>query len=96
MNVSENIGLIVSGIDPATRKYVGRDAAIRARIARIRANKKMPDVDKKEMLTDLNGQLQMSLPAARYKANIALVARYPVRLTIETAATSEPAIDPIF
>jgi hypothetical protein len=74
--VNENVGLVSAGLDPATNKYIGREAVIKAQIARVRADKKMSAVDKKEKLADLNDQFQFALPAVQYKANIDLVAKY--------------------
>lgn len=79
--VRENIGLVSAGVDPVTNKYVGREAAIRAQIGRVRADKKMSPADRAERLTDLNDQLQFSLPAIRYKSNIALVLKYSEALS---------------
>ena len=44
----------MSGIDPATKKYVGGEAVIKAQIAQVQADKKMSAKDKKEALDDLN------------------------------------------
>ncbi len=74
--IGKNIGQVTSGVDEVTRKYVGRDALIRLRIARVKANKKMSEVDRKEALTDLNDQLQFALPPVQYKGNIDLVVKY--------------------
>jgi len=74
--VNENIGLVSAGLDPATNKYIGREAVIKVQIARVRADRKMSAEDKKEKLTDLNGQLQFALPPVQYKGNIDLVAKY--------------------
>ena len=78
--VNENIGLVSAGLDPATNKYVGREAVIRVQIFRVRADKKMSAADKKEKLDDLNDQLQFALPPVQYKANIDLVAKYSAAL----------------
>jgi hypothetical protein len=78
--VDENIALVTSGLDAANRKYVGKEARIVAQIAKVRADKKMSPVDKKETLTDLNDQLQFPLPPVRYKGNIDLVVKYYDRI----------------
>jgi hypothetical protein len=74
--VTENVGLVSAGFDPATNRYIGREAVIRVQIARIRADKKMSAVDKKERLIDLSDQLQFVLPPVQYRGNIDLVAKY--------------------
>jgi hypothetical protein len=74
--VNENIGLVWSGFDDVTRKYVGRDGLIKLRISRVKADKKISAESRKEKLTDLNDQLQFALPEVQYKGNIDLVAKY--------------------
>src|SRR5438132_2689876 len=46
-NVLDNISLVLSGIDPATKKYLGSEAVIKAQIAQVQADKKMSAKDKK-------------------------------------------------
>src|SRR5665647_1744300 len=75
-NVVDNIGLVLGGFDPATKKYVGTEAVIKAQIAQIQADKKMPAKDKKEALADLNDALKSPAPAIENKGNIDLVAKY--------------------
>jgi hypothetical protein len=75
-NVTDNIGLVISGFDPATKKYVGNEAVIKAQIAQVQADKKMSAKDKKDALTDLNDALKSPAPAVENKGNIDLVAKY--------------------
>ena len=75
-NVVDNIGLIMSGIDPATKKYVGGAAVFKAQIAQVQADKKMSAKDKKETLADLNEALKSPPPAIENKGNIDIVAKY--------------------
>jgi hypothetical protein len=75
-NVVENISLVLAGFDPATKKYVGSDAVIKAQIAQVQADTKMPAKDKKEALADLNEALKAPAPAVENKGNIDLVAKY--------------------
>ncbi len=75
-NVTENIGLVISGFDPATKKYVGNDAVITAQIAQVQADKKMTAKDKKDALADLNEALKSPAPPIENKGNIDLVAKY--------------------
>src|SRR5438128_9468914 len=51
--VVDNISLVLGGIDPATKKYVGTEAVIKAQLAQVQADKKMSAKDKKEALADL-------------------------------------------
>jgi hypothetical protein len=75
-NVVDNVSLVLGGFDPATKKYVGTETVIKAQIAQVQADKKMPAKDKKEALADLNDALKTPLPAIENKANIDLVAKY--------------------
>ena len=73
--VVDNIGLVMSGIDPATKKYVGSTAVIKAQMAQIQADKKMSAKDKKEALDDLNQALKGPEPTVDNKGNIDLVVK---------------------
>jgi hypothetical protein len=75
-NVVDNISLVLGGFDPATKKYVGTEAVIKAQIAQVQADKKMPAKDKKEALADLNEALAQPAPQIENKGNIDLVGKY--------------------
>lgn len=76
LNVNENVSLVLTGYDPVTKRYVGREALINLRMARIQSDKKMSAAGKKEAITDLNDALQFSMPAVKYKGNIDLAIKY--------------------
>lgn len=75
-NVVDNISLVLGGFDPATKKYVGTEAVIKAQIAQVQADKKMPAKDKKEALDELNEALKTPAPEIENKANIDLIGKY--------------------
>jgi len=75
-DVVDNISLVLGGFDPATKKYVGSEAVIKAQIAQVQADKKMSAKDKKEALADLNEALKAPAPAIENKGNIDLVGKY--------------------
>jgi hypothetical protein len=75
-NVVDNISIVLAGFDPATKKYVGTDAVIKAQIAQVEADRKMSPNDKKEALADLNDALRAPAPPIENKGNIDLVAKY--------------------
>jgi hypothetical protein len=75
-DVIDNISLVLGGFDPATKKYVGSEAVLKAQIAQVEADKKMPAKDKKDALADLNEALKASAPAIENKGNIDLVGKY--------------------
>ena len=74
--VVDNVSMVMAGFDPATRKYVGAEAVIKAQIAQVQADKKMPAKDKKAVLADLNAALKSPGPAIENKGNIDLVTKY--------------------
>ena len=49
---------------------------IKAEIAQVQADKKMPAEDKKEALDELNEALKSPSPAVKFKGNIDLVVKY--------------------
>jgi hypothetical protein len=75
-NVVDNISMVLAGFDPATKKYVGTEAVIKAQIAQIQADKKMPAKDKKEALAEFDNALKSPPPPVANKGNIDLVAKY--------------------
>ena len=74
-NVLDNISLVLSGIDPATKKYVGSEAVIKSQIAQVQADKKMSAKDKKQAMDDLNTALKAPEPPVENKGNIDLVVK---------------------
>jgi len=88
-NVVDNISLVLGGFDPATKKYVGSDAVIKAQIAQVQADKKMSAKDKKEALADLNEALKYPAPAIENKSNIDLVTKYYDKLAEAFGGDSE-------
>jgi hypothetical protein len=75
-NVTDNIGLVLAGFDPATKKYVGNDAVIKAQIAEVQADKKMSAKDKKDALADLGQALKAPEQPIQNKGNIDIVTKY--------------------
>jgi hypothetical protein len=75
-SVVDNISLVMAGFDPASKKYVGADAVIKAQIAEVTADKKMSAKDKKEALADLNEALKAPAQPIENKGNIDLVTKY--------------------
>jgi hypothetical protein len=73
--VSMNISMIMSGIDPQTRKFTEPPDQIRNEIAALKADKSVPGPQKKEDLAQLEAALKTAKPIA-FKENIALVLKY--------------------
>lgn len=80
-SVVDNISLVLGGIDPASKKYVGAEAVIKAQIAQVQADKKMSAKDRKDTLADLNETLKQKQPAVENKGNIDLVLKYYDKLS---------------
>jgi hypothetical protein len=74
--VTDNISMVMGGFDPATKQYVGAEAVLKAQIAAVQADKKMPAKDKKQALTEMNEALKTPAPTIENKGNIDLVAKY--------------------
>jgi hypothetical protein len=75
-DVTDNIGMVLAGFDPTTKKYVGNETVIKAQITQVQADKKMSPKDKKEALADLNDALKTPAPPIANKGNIDLVTKY--------------------
>jgi hypothetical protein len=75
-DVTDNISMVLAGFDPATKKYVGAEAVLKAQIAAIQADKKMPAKDKKQALDEMNAALKTPAPEIENKGNIELVGKY--------------------
>ena len=74
-NVVDNISLVMGGIDPQSKKYVGSETVIKSQITQIEADKKMSANDKKQALADLNAALKEPEPQVENKGNIDLVVK---------------------
>jgi len=70
--VSANVGMVMQGIDPKTKKFGDPKAMIQAQIAELQADKKMKPAEKKEALAELNQALKDVQPI-KNQGNIALV-----------------------
>jgi hypothetical protein len=79
--VVDNINIVLAGFDPATKKYVGSEAVIKAQIAQVQADKKMSAKDKKQTLAELNQTLKSPESPIENKGNIDLVAKYYDKLS---------------
>jgi fructose-specific component phosphotransferase system IIB-like protein len=75
-NVVDNISLVLGGIDPASKKFVGSEAVIKSQIAQVEADKKMSAAEKKQALENLNMALKSKEPTVENKGNIDLVVKY--------------------
>jgi hypothetical protein len=74
-DASMNISMIMSGIDPQTKKFTEPPEQIKKEIAALKADKSVPEAEKKEDLAQLEAALKNARPV-QFKENIALVLKY--------------------
>src|SRR5215470_8505836 len=74
-DASMNISMIFSGIDPQTKKFTEPPEQIKKEIAALKADKSVPEAEKKEDLAQLETSLKSAKPI-QFKENIALVLKY--------------------
>jgi hypothetical protein len=74
-DVSFNISMIMSGIDPQTKKFTEPPEQIKKEIAALKADKSVPESEKTEELAELEAVLKNAKPI-QFKENIALVLKY--------------------
>ncbi len=72
--VEDNISLVLQGMDPQSKKYVGAETLIKQEIAQVKADKSMPPKDKKDALDELNAALKSATPV-QFPGNIELVTK---------------------
>ena len=74
-DVSFNLTMIMSGMDPQTKKFTEPPEQIKKEIASLKADKSVPEAEKKEGLAQLEAALKNAKPI-QFKENIALVLKY--------------------
>jgi hypothetical protein len=74
-DASMNISMIMSGIDPQTKKFTEPPEQIKKEITALKADKSVPEAEKKEGLAQLEAALKNAKPV-QFKENIALVLKY--------------------
>jgi len=83
-DVAANIGLVMDGVDPQTKKFVGADVMLKKQIAEVQGDSKMAAADKKQALAELNEALK-SIDPVKNAGNIDLVIKFYDKL-----AAAEP------
>ena len=74
-DVEANILLLMDSIDPQSRAFSEPPTQIKRRIEEAKADKSIPDADRKQILEDLNEALKHAQPI-QFPANIELVKKY--------------------
>ncbi len=80
--VAANVMLVLEGVDPQTKKYIGAEAELKKEIAALQANKQISAEDKKSELEELT-QEQKSITPLKFKSNIDVVLKYYDKITAE-------------
>jgi hypothetical protein len=79
-DVSTNISMIMSGIDPQTKKFTEPPEQIKKEIEALKADKSVSEAEKKQELAELEAALKDAKPI-QFKENIELVLRYYDKLS---------------
>jgi len=74
-DVSTNVALVLSGIDPKTKTFSEPPVALKKQIAAVSADKNMPEKDKQAALADMNEALKYAVNV-QYPENVTLVTKY--------------------
>jgi hypothetical protein len=74
-DVSTNISMIMSGIDQQTKRFTEPPEQIKQQIVALKADKSVPQAEKKEGLVQLEAALREAKPI-QFKENITLVQKY--------------------
>lgn len=74
-DVAANISMVMAGIDPQSKQFTEPQAAIKKEIEEVKADKSIPEKEKKQMLEELNEALRTAQPIAN-ASNIDLVKKY--------------------
>jgi hypothetical protein len=74
-DVATNISMIMSGIDPQTKRFTEPPEQIKKEIARLKADKTVAEAEKKQVMVQLEAALKSAKPI-QFKENIALVLKY--------------------
>ncbi len=74
-NTSFSIGMVLAGVDPQTKQYVGIDAVTKKQMSEIQADTTMSAKDKKDALDELGAASKQTPTVKPIEGNIALVAK---------------------
>ena len=74
-DAAANISMIMAGFDPQTKVFTEPSRAITNEIEEVKADKAIPEKEKKQMLEDLNEALKMAQPI-QHAGNIDLIKKH--------------------
>lgn len=73
--VAANISMVMAGIDPETGDYSDPVESIKKEIEEIKADKSIPETEKKQMLEEMEEALKMT-PPLEHPENVQIVKKY--------------------
>lgn len=74
-NTSFSVGMVLAGVDPQTKQYVGADAVTKKQMSEIQADTTMSAKDKKDALDELSAASKQTPTVKPLEGNIALVSK---------------------
>jgi len=74
-DVAANVSMVMAGIDPQSKAFTEPNVAIQKEIDEVKADKSIPDKEKKQMLEELAEALKMAQPV-QHPGNVELVKKY--------------------
>ena len=83
VDIASSIGVVLSGIDPDTKTYVGSEKMIQKQIAEVQADKSLKPKDRKDTLDELNAELKAPTPV-KVPGNIDVVVKHYDKLSAAT------------
>ena len=75
VGIASSIGVVLAGVDPDTKTYVGPEAVIKKQIAEVQADKTLKPKDRKEALDELDGEIKGAVPV-KVPGNIPVVIKH--------------------
>jgi hypothetical protein len=74
-NVSFSVGMVLAGMDPDSKRYVGVQAITKKQMADVQGDKSMSAKDRKEALDELGVAMKQTATVMPMEGNVALVAK---------------------
>jgi hypothetical protein len=74
-DVAANISMVMAGLDPQSGEYSDPLEMIKKEMEEVRADKSIPEADKKQTLAEMEDALK-NTPPLQYRENVALVKKY--------------------
>ena len=86
--VANTISMVITAIDPQTKEYADPHTAIKKEIEDVRADKTIPNREKKQLLAELNEALK-SAPSVEFPANVELLTKFYDKVDVTIMTSSE-------